>query len=62
MAGKFEVFADAAEKFRWRLKAGNGEVIAQSQAYTSKDAAKKGIASVQANAAGASIVDLTDAQ
>lgn len=62
MAGKFELFADAAEKFRWRLKAGNGEVIAQSQAYTSKDAAKKGIASVQANAAGATIVDLTDAK
>lgn len=60
MAGKFEMFSDAADKFRWRLKAGNGEVIAQSQAYTSKDAAKKGIASVQANATGATIVDLTD--
>lgn len=60
MSGKFEVFSDAADKYRWRLKAGNGEVIAQSQAYTTKDAAKKGIASVQTNAAGATIVDLTD--
>ncbi|MGW4534253.1 YegP family protein [Nocardia sp. NPDC004340] len=60
MSGKFELFADAADKFRWRLKAGNGEVIAQSQAYASKDAAKKGIASVQTNAAGAAIADLTD--
>ncbi|WP_029923942.1 MULTISPECIES: YegP family protein [Nocardia] len=61
MAGKFEIFSDAANKYRWRLKAGNGEVIAQSQAYASKDAAKKGIASVQTNAAGATIVDLADA-
>ncbi|GAB2445637.1 YegP family protein [Nocardia tengchongensis] len=60
MSGKFELFADAADKFRWRLKAGNGEVIAQSQAYASKDAAKKGIASVQTNAAGAAVADLTD--
>lgn len=60
MAGKFEVFSDAADKFRWRLKAGNGEVIAQSQAYATKDAAKKGIASVQTNAAGAALVDLTE--
>ncbi|MGS2809222.1 MULTISPECIES: YegP family protein [Nocardia] len=62
MAGKFEIFADASSKFRWRLKAGNGEIIAQSQAYESKDAAKKGIASVQSNAAGATVVDLTSAK
>lgn len=62
MAGKFELFADAAGKFRWRLKAGNGEIIAQSQAYESKESAKKGIASVQTNAAGAAVVDLTDAK
>lgn len=62
MSGKFELFADAADKFRWRLKAGNGEVIAQSQAYASKDAAKKGIASVQSHAASAAIADLTDSK
>ncbi|KAA8880382.1 DUF1508 domain-containing protein [Nocardia colli] len=61
MAAKFELFADAAGKIRWRLKAGNGEVIAQSQAYGNRDAAKKGIASVQSNAAGAEVVDLVDA-
>lgn len=60
MAGKFELFADAAGKIRWRLKAGNGEIIAQSQAYESKESAKKGIASVQSNAAAAAVVDLTD--
>ncbi|UGT55005.1 YegP family protein [Nocardia asteroides] len=62
MAGKFEIFADASSKFRWRLKAGNGEIIATSQAYESKDAAKKGIASVQFNAASATVVDLTAAK
>ncbi|MEV0331906.1 DUF1508 domain-containing protein [Nocardia sp. NPDC050717] len=61
MAGKFEIFADQGGKFRWRLKAGNGETIAASQAYESKDGAKKGIASVQNSAAGAEIVDLTTA-
>lgn len=59
MAGKFEVFTDAAGKYRWRLKAGNGEVIAASQAYESKDGAKKGIASVQSSAPGAEFVDQT---
>ncbi|WP_043661421.1 YegP family protein [Nocardia thailandica] len=58
-AGKFEIFTDAAGKARWRLKAGNGETIAASQAYESKDGAKKGIASVQNSAPGAEIVDLT---
>ncbi|MBF6320366.1 YegP family protein [Nocardia cyriacigeorgica] len=59
MAGKFEIFADQAGKYRWRLKAGNGETIAQSQGYESKDGAKKGITSVQNSAPGADIVDLT---
>ncbi|MEU3010098.1 YegP family protein [Nocardia asteroides] len=61
MAGKFEIFTDASGKFRWRLKAGNGEIIAQSQAYETKETAKKGIASVQTNAADAALVDLTTA-
>ena len=37
-------------KFRFRLKAGNGEIIAVGEAYESKAAAKNGIASVQKNA------------
>ncbi|MFI6869303.1 YegP family protein [Nocardia sp. NPDC050406] len=61
MTGKFEIYSDAADKFRWRLKAGNGEIVAQSQGYGSKDAAKKGISSVQSNAASAPVVDLTEA-
>jgi hypothetical protein len=36
MAGKFELFKNAAGKFRFRLKARNGEIIAVSEAYESK--------------------------
>jgi len=61
MAGKFELYAAKNGKFRFRLKAGNGEIIAvASEDYETRAAAKKGIASIQKNAAGAEIVD-TDA-
>lgn len=60
MAGKFEIYKDKAGKFRFRLKAGNGEIIASSEAYESKAAAKNGIASVQKNAPDATVVDQTE--
>lgn len=59
MAGKFEVYSDKAGKTRFRLKAGNGEIIAASEAYESKSSALKGIESVRKNAADAEVVDLT---
>ena len=59
MAAKFELFKDKAGKFRFRLKAGNGEIIAASEAYNSKASAKKGIDSVRANAADAAVDDQT---
>ncbi len=37
MSGKFEVFLDKGGKYRFRLKAGNGEIILASQGYKSKD-------------------------
>lgn len=42
--------------------AGNGEVIATSQQYHSKESALHGIKSVQANAAGATVDDQTEAE
>lgn len=60
MAGKFELYTDARGEFRFRLKAGNGEVIAVSQGYSSKSGAKNGIASVQKNAPEAETVDLSE--
>ncbi|MFC9559861.1 YegP family protein [Agromyces sp. NPDC056965] len=50
MAGKFELYEDAAGKWRFRLKAGNGEIIASSEAYNSKASAEGGIESVKRNA------------
>ena len=40
---KYQVFKDAADKFRFRLKASNGEIIAQSEGYETKDACRNGI-------------------
>jgi len=58
MAGKFEIYQDRAGKFRFRLKASNGQVVATGEAYESKSNAKKGAESVQKAAAGASIVEV----
>lgn len=60
MAGKFEVYKDAAGKFRFRLKASNGQVIATGEAYESKASALNGIESVRKNAADAALDDQTN--
>ena len=55
-ASQFEIFKDKNGKFRFRLKAANGEIIATSEAYETKQGCEKGIASVVENAAKAKIV------
>ena len=59
MAGKFEVYEDKSGKFRFRLKASNGQIVASGEAYETKAAAKKGCESVQKAAAGAKIEDVS---
>lgn len=59
MAGKFELYRDQGGKYRFRLKAGNGQIIAVGEAYNSKQSALNGIASVQKHAPHAKIVDET---
>jgi len=59
MAAKYEVYQDKAKKFRFRLKAANGQVIATSEAYESKASCVSGIESVKANA-GAQVVDAAE--
>ncbi len=54
---KFEWYKDKAGKFRFRLIAGNGEKIAASEAYSSKEGCIDGIASVKKNAPIAKIVE-----
>ncbi len=55
---KYEIFLDVAEKYRFRLKASNGEIIAASQGYTRKDSCVKGIRSIAKHAPDAEIVIL----
>ncbi|MDF2506689.1 MAG: hypothetical protein K0Q52_548 [Microbacterium sp.] len=57
MAGTFELYTDKSGGYRFRLKAGNGEIIATSESYTTKSAAVSGIDSVRRNAADAEVVE-----
>lgn len=50
MAGKFEIKAGKTGKFRFNLKASNGQIIMTSEAYETRSAAVKGITSVKKNA------------
>ena len=47
--GKFEVYTDKGGKYRFRLKAGNGQTILASQGYASKSGCDNGIESVRKN-------------
>ncbi len=54
---KFVITQDKAGKFRFNLKAKNGEIILSSQGYASKDTCINGINSVKKNAPEAAVVD-----
>ena len=56
--GKF-VIKEAKTGFMFNLKAGNGEIIATSEVYSSLDACKNGVASVAKNAPIANLEDQT---
>ncbi|ADE04820.1 HVO_2922 family protein [Haloferax volcanii] len=54
----FEVFVDAADKYRWRLVHDNGNILADSgEGYASKQKAKQGIESVKRNAPDADVIE-----
>jgi len=56
-AARFEKKVASNGKFHFSLKAGNGQIIGNSEMYDSEKARDAGIASVAANAAGASLVE-----
>ncbi len=56
--GKF-VIRETKTGIKFDLKAGNGEVIATSEVYTSEKACRNGIASVQKNAPVAAVENQT---
>ncbi|MDQ0028394.1 YegP family protein [Arthrobacter bambusae] len=58
MAGKFELFVDAKERYRFRLKAADGTVMAVSKDFETKRAAVVGIREVRACAGMGLITDL----
>jgi uncharacterized protein YegP (UPF0339 family) len=53
---KFEVYQDAANHYRWRLKAGNGEILATAgQGYRSKADCQKSVERIQTEASTAKL-------
>jgi uncharacterized protein YegP (UPF0339 family) len=58
MAAKF-VLKKSGTQYVFNLKAGNGEIIATSERYATKQGALNGIESVKKNAPGAPIDDQT---
>jgi uncharacterized protein len=59
MAAKFELYQDKSGEWRWRLKSGNGQVIATGgESYENKSGAENGIEAVKKDAGGAPIVEV----
>ena len=61
MAGKFVLEKGSTGKYHFNLHAANGQVIATSQHYESKESALHGIESVKRNAPDAEVEDNTQA-
>jgi uncharacterized protein YegP (UPF0339 family) len=57
MAAKFELYKDKKGEYRWKLIATNGQTIAVSEGYTTKESAKNGIESVKKNAPTATVTE-----
>lgn len=57
--GKIEIFKGLNDQFYFRVKATNGEIIAVSEGYTTKQNCFKGIESLRYNMPTSEIVDLT---
>ncbi len=57
---KFEVYKDKGGEIRYRLKAGNGEIIGRGEGYKAKASCLKGIESIKKNAADSETVVLDE--
>ena len=59
MAAKFEIYQDKKGEYRWRLKSGNGQNIANGgEGYTSKDGCLNGINAVKRDSPDAEIKEV----
>ena len=54
---KFELYQDKSGEYRFRLKATNGQVVATSEGYKTKESCENGIESVKKNAPEAEVVE-----
>jgi uncharacterized protein YegP (UPF0339 family) len=59
MPAEFEMKMNSAGKPYWRFKSANGEIVAVSEAYETKQGCLNGINSVKRDAASAAIHDMT---
>lgn len=60
---KFQLYKDRKDEYRWRLRARNGEIIADSnEGYSSKANCKHGIDLVKQQAANAEVEDQTESR
>ena len=60
---KFQLYTDRKGEYRWRLRARNGEIIADSnEGYSSKASCKHGIDLVKQQAANAEVEDQTESR
>ena len=55
--GKFEIFVGVDGMFHLHLKAENGEIVAASQGYTTKQSAESGISVIKRIAAQSEVFD-----
>lgn len=58
MPAEFEMKKNVAGKFFWRFKSGNGEIVAVSEAYETKQSCQNGIDSLKRDAPNAPTHDL----
>lgn len=56
---RFEVYEDDKGEWRWRLKAGNHEIVASSEGYTEKAGAIRAVGSMKRWVESA-VVDIED--
>lgn len=55
---KFERFINRAKKHCFRIRASNGQIVAQSEGYSRRTDCTKTINSIRAQAFGAEVVDV----
>lgn len=58
MTPVFEIYYSQANDYRWRLKAGNAEIVAVSEGYTTKSSANRSAERVKEIAVLASITEI----